>query len=290
VQAHVDAQPVNTYQSAPANLASVSRVSLIRLTDETIPNLQAALMKEAFRIATLGTALVTVFFCGSGCDSSESEDVTLPNVAIKEPADGQWLDGATPLFVRVGASELSGIATVRINVDGVFVGEDTTEPYEIRWDPSSRADNGTHVITATAIDTEGDEASDEITVGLSTLVDTWTVVAIEDENGGQTSVFEGRYSGSSFDFSDTGTFTLDFVEAGTGSVRGFDGSYKATSGGVGSSLSITFSGPIVNTSWGATYTWDDGRVAIEGPASDVIDVLGIPLTGIVKITMEVVSQ
>ena len=53
---------------------------------------------------------------------------------------------------------------------------------------------------------------------------------------------------------------------------------------------LTFSGPTVNTSWEATYTWDDGRVAIEGPASDIIDVLGIPLTGVLKITLEVASQ
>ncbi len=242
--------------------------------------------KTPGRLTTGTLALMLSGMIASGCDSSDTNQPTPPAVEITEPTDGQWLDGSTPFQIRASASESSGIESVRFSVDGLAVDEDRTSPFEIRWDPSARADNEVHVIAATAVDTEGDEATAEISVGLHTLLDTWVIVAVQDENGDQTATFPGS-STVAFVFSETGTFSVTISDSG-GS-QSFSGSYKATSGGAGSSLTMEFEGQSSTTPWEAIYTWADARVVIEGSADDLNTVLGTTLVGVAQITLETIG-
>jgi hypothetical protein len=75
-----------------------------------------------------------------------------PVVVLDEPRDGATVGGQ----VTLRASETTGADLARVDflVDGVVVGSVASAPFELVWDATTVAD-GSHVITAMAVDREG---------------------------------------------------------------------------------------------------------------------------------------
>ena len=101
---------------------------------------------------------------------SVTVDSAPPTVSVTSPTGGT-VSGT--IAVSGTASDANGIASVQFRVDGLAIGAaDTTAPYGVSWTTSSVA-NGTHVLTAVATDTAGNQATSAgVTV---TVNNTWTV-------------------------------------------------------------------------------------------------------------------
>ncbi len=81
-----------------------------------------------------------------------------PSVSISAPANGATVSG-TAVAVSATASNTNGIAGVQFKLDGTNLGaEKTTAPYATTWDTTQVA-NGSHVLTAVARDTAGNQAT-----------------------------------------------------------------------------------------------------------------------------------
>jgi Tol biopolymer transport system component len=80
-------------------------------------------------------------------------DTTAPTVALTGPSEGSTVSGQVDLTAT--AADAVGVRDVRFRVDGADLGaEDTTAPYATAWDTTDLA-NGTHELTAVAIDGAG---------------------------------------------------------------------------------------------------------------------------------------
>ena len=87
----------------------------------------------------------------TGCDTAP------PSVSITAPPGGSTVSGIVP--VAVAASDASGVAGVRLYVDGAAVGaEDQAPPFEIGWD-TRLSPNGARSLTAVARDPSGNTAT-----------------------------------------------------------------------------------------------------------------------------------
>jgi hypothetical protein len=82
-------------------------------------------------------------------------DTTPPTVAVTSPGDGATVTGS--ITMKASASDAVGVGAVQFLVDGVVIGEDATEPYEVPWDTRTASD-GTHTLTARARDGAGNSA------------------------------------------------------------------------------------------------------------------------------------
>ena len=83
-------------------------------------------------------------------------DTTPPQVSISSPLAGQTVSGS--IIVSADATDNVGVASVQFRVDGAPLGApDTATPYEAALDTSTLA-NGTHQLTALAVDTSGNNA------------------------------------------------------------------------------------------------------------------------------------
>src|SRR3989344_5532341 len=78
--------------------------------------------------------------------SKSATDTTPPTVAITTPQNGAAVSGTIP--VAATASDNVGVAFVRFQLDGDFIGvKDTASPYQIDWNTTT-ATNGSHTLTA----------------------------------------------------------------------------------------------------------------------------------------------
>jgi poly(hydroxyalkanoate) depolymerase family esterase len=91
-------------------------------------------------------------------------DTTPPSVQLTSPTAGATVTGNVTLAAT--ASDNTGVARVELLVDGAQVASDTTAPYEATWNSVSVGD-GTHVVTARAVDTSGNTATSERTITTS---------------------------------------------------------------------------------------------------------------------------
>ena len=86
-----------------------------------------------------------------------STDTTAPVVTIASPASGTTVSGS--VAITASSSDASGVASVSLLIDGTIVGSsDTTAPYTFVWNSASSS-NGSHTISARAIDTRGNVAT-----------------------------------------------------------------------------------------------------------------------------------
>jgi hypothetical protein len=83
-------------------------------------------------------------------------DLEPPTVSIVSPAPGRTVWGIATVVAN--AHDDVALRGVRFQVDGVDLGDvDVEPPYEAPWDTTAAGD-GTHVVTATAIDLAGNES------------------------------------------------------------------------------------------------------------------------------------
>jgi hypothetical protein len=125
-------------------------------------------------------------------------DLLAPTVSVSAPAAGATVSG--PVTLSANATDAVGVQSVQLRVDGVNVGAaDTTSPYSITWD-SRAVTNGSHTISAVALDAAGNSAiSSNVAV---TVTNTERVAAFGfEEASGATVIdsfndFDGGISGA----------------------------------------------------------------------------------------------
>jgi len=90
-----------------------------------------------------------------------------PVVEIISPSDGAIVEGV--IDVNATVQSTVPIAYVTLQIDGVVVGNSTSEPFGWEVDTAEYA-NGEHTLNVTAYDTNGSFGYDEITVNVDNLV------------------------------------------------------------------------------------------------------------------------
>lgn len=111
-------------------------------------------------------------------------DTTPPVVSFSSPANGATV--ANTVSVQLSAADDVSVASVSLSVDGASLGTVTTAPYTFSWATASYA-NGTHTLTAKAVDTSGNTASASVSVTVSNVPDTTApTVSIVSPSGGST--------------------------------------------------------------------------------------------------------
>jgi hypothetical protein len=102
-------------------------------------------------------------------------DTTPPSVQFTNPGEGSTVTGSANLDAN--ASDNVAVAGVQFKVDGASVGsEDTSAPYSTSWD-TTKAANGSHVLTAVARDAGGNTSTSQRSVKVSNPVTTPTATA-----------------------------------------------------------------------------------------------------------------
>lgn len=106
----------------------------------------------------------------------DPSDAIPPIVSIVGPAEGELVSGVATIVAD--AHDDAGLLGVQFRVDGEPVGAvDTAPPYETSWN-SAAGSNGTHVLSASALDLAGNEsivASVSVDVANAALADPSTV-------------------------------------------------------------------------------------------------------------------
>jgi len=94
---------------------------------------------------------------GTGGNCTPAPDTTLPTVSISAPTNGATVSGTTT--ISANASDNVAVGNVQFKLDGANLGApDTTSPYSYAWDTTKIA-NGSHTLSAIAIDTSGNGAT-----------------------------------------------------------------------------------------------------------------------------------
>ncbi len=93
-----------------------------------------------------------------------TQDTTPPTVNFTSPTAGATVSGT--VSVQVTAGDNVGVASVNLSVDGVLIGGDSSAPYTFSWNTTTVA-NGSHTLTATALDAAGNTANAVLSVNLS---------------------------------------------------------------------------------------------------------------------------
>ena len=116
-------------------------------------------------ITRAGCLLVVVFaLMNSGClglissnSKNQPSDTTAPTVSISAPASGATVSGT--ITVAATASDNVAVASVQFQVDGSNLGAAVTAAPYSRSLVTTTLANGTHNLTAVAVDTSGNKAT-----------------------------------------------------------------------------------------------------------------------------------
>jgi len=91
-------------------------------------------------------------------------DTTPPQISITAPAASATVGGMVD--IQTNATDTQGVKIVRFWVDGVYIGYDTSGPFNRLWN-TALFSNGTHTIKARAYDWADNGAEVTITVTVS---------------------------------------------------------------------------------------------------------------------------
>ena len=130
---------------APLNAARVTShaVALSGLAPATVYYYRVRSSDAAGNLAVSGGATFTTTVL----------DTAPPAVVVTAPANGSLVSGT--VSVQADASDNVGVSSVQFLLDGVNLGSaDATAPYSVSWNSTSAA-NGTHVLSARAVDAAG---------------------------------------------------------------------------------------------------------------------------------------
>jgi thermitase len=94
-------------------------------------------------------------------------DTIAPTVSFSSLIFGETVSGV--VTIQISASDNVGVSSVRLSVDGVSVGTNTASPYQFQWD-TTLIPNGSHTLTATAMDAAGNASNASVTVNVSNSV------------------------------------------------------------------------------------------------------------------------
>ena len=109
--------------------------------------------------------------------TNNTSDTTPPSVSITSPVSGASVSGT--VSVTANASDNVGVASVQFLLDGVNLGPlDTSSPYQLSWNTTT-ASNGTHVLSAIALDAAGN-AGNAVGVAVTVSNSGTTSSALQD--------------------------------------------------------------------------------------------------------------
>jgi len=117
----------------------------------------------------------------AGGSTSPSADVTPPVIGFTAPGNGASVTGN--VSITVSATDNTAVSSVTLTIDGVPVATDTSSPYTFAWNTSAVL-NGSHTLSATAIDSAGNTNTSSIAVMVINVLDatapTITITAPSD--------------------------------------------------------------------------------------------------------------
>jgi hypothetical protein len=138
-------------------------------------------------IATDGAGNSTTSASVSITVDNTTKDTTPPTVSITAPANGAKVSGT--VAVSANATDNVSVASVQFQLDGANVGAaDLASPFAYTWD-TTKASNGSHVLTAIAKDGAGNSTTSAgvtVTVSNTATDPTPPTVAISAPAGGAT--------------------------------------------------------------------------------------------------------
>lgn len=118
--------------------------------------------------SSYGWGRVNVAQAVSMASGSPSVDAVPPVVSFTNPADGNIVSGMASIAVSV--SDNTGVSSVTLSIDGAAAATDTSSPYTFAWNTGS-AFNGTHTLSARAVDLSGNSSVVSISVVVSNVLD-----------------------------------------------------------------------------------------------------------------------
>ncbi|MCC7124243.1 MAG: chitobiase/beta-hexosaminidase C-terminal domain-containing protein [Acidobacteria bacterium] len=213
-------------------ITSATAGAVIRVTqDGSTPTSASPLYSGPVTVSTSVTVRARAFASGLP-DSAVTTAVftrqttadSPPAISWLTPAEGARLGGTAALSVN--ATDDRGIARVEFFVDGRTVATSTAAPYSVSWNTLDTGD-GTHQITATAVDSSGQRTTTPArTILVKNRSTTAVTIRLEAEAGALVrpmtiantpTASGGRYAGNSTD--NQGTLTLPFTLPRAGSYR-----------------------------------------------------------------------
>lgn len=184
-----------TSMAAP-HVAGVAALVLAKGNATTPDQVRAALQEKAEDLGavgrddTYGYGLVDAYAALQWVAGSVDNP---PTVSITSPANGVTVSGL--VNITANASDDNGVSRVGFYVDGVLLGFDLATPYEFAWNSTAVTD-GSHTISATAVDTTSKTATHSVTVTVDNVNDLPVANAGPDKSAyvGDTVAFDGSAS------------------------------------------------------------------------------------------------
>jgi thermitase len=105
----------------------------------------------------------------SGSSGSYSTDTTPPVINFVSPTDGIAVAGN--IVISVSATDNTTVSSVSLSIDAVTVATDPSSPYTFAWNTTA-VPNGSHSLTATAVDAAGNSKMASIAVVVNNILDT----------------------------------------------------------------------------------------------------------------------
>jgi hypothetical protein len=159
-------QSVNVSLAATDNSGGSGLASIRYTTDGTSPSLANGSSYSApLVIGASMTISYRAYDNAGNAGAVNSQKIAIdqapPTVSLSAPQTGTVLSGTATL----AASATDNVAVDRVGflVDGTSVGSDASAPYSLAWNSASVAD-GTHTVSARALDTAGNAVSSAATV------------------------------------------------------------------------------------------------------------------------------
>ena len=183
---------------------------------------------------------------------------TPPVVVLGSPADGSTVSGSSTLTASV--TDDRGVSRVDFRAGGVLVGSDTSDlgGWSAVWDTTGVAD-GSHLLTATATDSAGQQASHAVTVSVDNQPDPvrLTVTGVSPDRAPVKSTVTVTVTGTGF-----APGAVVDLQNGDGpdpavSVTSVSGSTSITA-----TITIRAGGPAKNRTWDVVVTNRDGTSAV----------------------------
>jgi thermitase len=194
-----------------------------------------------------------------GQTSSDSVNVTVdnvddpPTVSVTNPADGSTV--SSTVLVTAYASDDDSVSQVEFFVDSTSIGIDTNggDGWSASWDTTANAD-GSHAVSATATDTDGQTSSDSVNVTVDNSVTTKLTVSLIDP--------DKVVAGDSVDVTITGTGFADgatvTLENGSGPTPTVSNVVFGDANRITATISTRSNGPPRNRAWDVRVTNPDG--------------------------------
>jgi len=106
--------------------------------------------------------------------SAPLPDITPPSIGFNSPTNGASVIGNVTISVL--ATDNRAVSSVTLRIDGAAAATDTSSPYTFAWNTNAVL-NGSHTLTATAVDAAGNSDASSVSVIVNNVLDTTSPTA-----------------------------------------------------------------------------------------------------------------